>query len=125
MDEYEYEYEYEYEPFDDDPRWFGRRCALVGAAWFIAGILCSAGNWRMIVVVWMFPVGLGTFLGDHVSPALRNAWPLGWLLYLTLTIVLLCSHNRNWFYGLYLVLLVLLALNVVGCESLRQASHIR
>ena len=73
--------------------------AIKAAPFFPAGLLGLFGNEENGIIAWML-----------------GAWVLGWGLYIVLTISMFRETKRDAFFRTYLMLCVLLALNVAGCQ---------
>lgn len=97
----------------------GRKLALLAAAWGVtliaslaSGQVASARDFVQAVVLFPFAT-----LGFVRVPW---AYPLvGWVLYLSITTAAALTPKRRWYFGLYALLCILLALNVVGCHKLK------
>ncbi len=104
-----------------------RRVLLLLAAWVVtlfatlaSGLVRSVQDF--VLGVYLFP-GMFIFLARNHAPPER-AWPilLGWLIYLSITIAASLTSNRRLYFGLYTLLCLLLALNIIGCHSIPRGS---
>lgn len=77
--------------------------------------------WFQLIYCWTFPGGLFGMWFAAPPPSERHfgVWAIliGWLLYLALTVFGLRQKRRQAYFITYTVLCVLLATNVVGCQS--------
>jgi len=106
--------------------WYCARAALVFGAWVVALLAVSyrllatpAKLFAFLPFILVFPLGLARILGLNPmgnSPSLGVVFFAAWLTYVLLTVALLFVPQGRVFLPLYVVLLVLLALNVGGCH---------
>lgn len=94
---------------------------LLVAAWCTVFLSTLATNPAYLITAPSFPVGLAAWL-PHGAESAAIAWMLvvpvtaGWVMYLILSWFLIRARKRGLFLFLYIVLCVLLALNVIGCQ---------
>jgi hypothetical protein len=116
--------------------WYQTRAALVFGAWVVAqlaaGIRVLALGPMAIMCFFFFPFGLVRILGLQPPDLAPNGWsspkpgdslsePVFWaasVVYILLTVSLFLVPRGRAFRALYAVLLVVLALNVVGCQMM-------
>ena len=102
------------------------RFVLVLVAWYLA--LCmiprDGPGWlnpmALPILSCIFPIGLVAILG---LPVKQELLPLAYLLYITVVAALLLTPRRTPFWLVYLGFLILLALNVQGCQTMKLPGH--
>ncbi len=114
----------------DEPRTlrFLHRLGLVGGAWLAALVVLAvtvAGSPTAWLLLPVFPVGLADWL--PIPESLRFvALFCFWAFYISLTGCLLACRKQKLFWLLYALLLVVLILNMHGCQTIGNSfGHIR
>jgi len=92
----------------------GRRFILLFVAWLLTAIATIP----FTIYPKYFPIGLGRFFSEQSPDSPSSIWfmRVGWSIYIGLTIGALFLRRRLFFYIMYFVLCLLLALNCVGCR---------
>jgi hypothetical protein len=65
-----------------------------------------------------FPAGLLAFLYQHVNEMPPVSTVLGWLIYIGISVIAILTAKRLLFVVLYVIFLLLLAINVAGCNRI-------
>jgi len=104
-----------------------RRLGLWLLAWAIAAVATVAPAFPLVILFWMFPVGLAAPFGAanwSSAEASYGVMIIGWLFYVALSIYALRQRKRIRYFWAYTILLVFLAFNVAGCRYEIAHTHI-
>jgi hypothetical protein len=117
---------------------FGYRALLVLVAW-LAPLFAAYGLNAFVIpfkdpgailaLLWLFPIGLFAFVLTNAATPFVQHWGLVLLLighafYIAVYAILLSAKRRRLFWILYVVLLIILALNFQGCRMMGRAMEI-
>jgi hypothetical protein len=71
-----------------------------------------------ILMPFYFPAGFFRVFGVPETDAIGHSFlPVGWLVYLVLTVAACLSRRKRYYFIVYTILCLLLAINVVGCRA--------
>jgi len=67
----------------------------------------------------IFPTGLIAVLAQDFSDTSDGSTILGWLIYLSISLLGILTNNRRFFVFMYIAFVILLITNVVGCKNIK------
>ena len=69
-------------------------------------------------LILIFPSGLFAFFYENVNRIPQESTLLGWLIYIGISEIAILTAKRSLFISLYVIFLLLLLINVAGCNRI-------
>lgn len=110
----------------NDPMSYSDKWRYWLGTWFLVILANLVINPSSILTAPFFPIGLLVWLpkGEEkaVTGWMTGAWMTGWILYLSLSVIMFKTKKSGVFFILFAIFFALLVLNVVGCQRVMSAA---
>ena len=81
-------------------------------------------SFSVFTLIVAFPSGLIAVLTQNFNEMPKWSNNFGWLIYISITLFGILTKNRRLFVFIYIIFVILLIINVAGCNELRQNINI-